>query len=634
MLHIIGLALAYLIASKLSYFTRIPPGYAATIWPPAGIALAAMLVYGYRIWPGVMLGTLMVNGLISEVIGSITENLLSVLINLAISCGATLQALAGTYLVKRFAGYPNGLIKAKDIIRFWLTGGVLAALINSTLAVTLFVAIGTTAAADFVANWATWWLGDALGIILFTPLMLAWLCQADSAWHNRKGLITLPMVVMFILTIGATYYQNKNSQQRLRLMLDQEVQTFSVALENSFLTHINALRALGSFYKSSTEVTRADFKSFTTDALDQLPGIQALSWTTVILDSQRDAYEATIKNEGYPNFEITEQDANQQRLTAENRPEYAPITFIEPSQGNEKFLGFDNYANALRREALERARDSGDIALTARIVLLQGQNRHYGVLAIMPVYGNGRPHQTVKERRQNVTGYLVAAFKIDAIITAALKTSQTAKLSYRLLDQSAPAAEQLLFVNGQPEPSAWVVQKENFFNGPRDLLSATTLNLGGRSWRFEITVTPNYIAQHHSDSAWLLLLSGFLLTCFVNAFSLMASGQGRLLQLQLIKRTSALKVSKRRFDSTFNNAPFAIAHLSPQGDCLEINQRFCEFIGYSNAEALTIPCLQLMHPDHHQLNNEKIAQCLSGEISGFTLESQYQHKLGHHLWVI
>jgi PAS domain S-box-containing protein len=632
LLHIIGLTVAYVIAGKLSYFSTIPPGYAAAIWPPAGVALAAMLVYGYRIWPGVMLGALVVNGLIPEVTSSAPENLLSVLITLSISSGATLQALAGAYLVKRFAGYPNGLIRAKDIFRFWLAGGLLSALINSTLSVTLLVAVGTTPAANFFANWATWWLGDALGIILFTPLTLAWLCQTDSVWHSRKWLITLPMVVMFMLTIGIAYYENKNSQERFILMLNKEAQTFKVALENTFSININALRALGSFYEASNEVTRAEFKAFTTDALNQLPGIKALGWSTVISDSQRDTYEATIKGEGYPNFRITEQDANQQLLTAENRPEYVPVTFIEPSQDNEKVLGFDIYSNAIRREAVERARASGDIAITARIMLIQEPSRHYGVLAIMPVYSQDHAHQSQEERRQHVTGYLVAVFKIETIIAATLKSSPTAGLYYRLVDQSASAAEQLLFVNDQTPSSAGVVKTKSFFNDPKDLLSATKIAIGGRIWRLEIIFTPDYIAQHHSDNAWLILLSGLLLTCLVSAFTLMASGQGRLLQLQVIQRTAALTASKRRFDSTFNDAPFAIAHLSPQGDCLEINQYFCEFIGYSKAEALTIPYLQLMHPDHHSINNEKIAQCLSGEISDFTLESQYQHKRGHHLW--
>ncbi|WP_262965484.1 PAS domain S-box protein [Methylobacter psychrophilus] len=632
LLHIIGLAVAYVIAGKLSYFSVIPPGYAAAIWPPAGVALAAMLVYGYRVWPGVMLGALIVNGLIPEMTGSIAGNLLSALITLGISTGATLQALSGAYLVKRFAGYPNGLIRAKDIFRFWLAGGLLSALINSTLSVALLVAVGTTPAANFPANWATWWLGDALGIMLFTPLTLVWLCQTDSAWCNRKWLITLPIVVMFMLTLSAAYYENQNSRQRLMLTLDQEAQAFKVALENELSININALRALGSFYKASNAVTRAEFKTFTTDALKQLPGINALGWNAAISGTQRDTYEATIKSEGYPNFEITQQDANQQLLTAENRPEYVPVTFIEPYQGNEKVLGFDIYSNAIRREAVERARASGEITLTARIMLVQEQSRGYGVLAIMPVYAQGRAHQSLEERRQHVTGYLVAVFKIEAIIAATLKASPAAGLSYRLVDQSAPAAEQLLFVNDQTQPSARVVKTKSFFNNPKDLLSATKIAIGGRIWRLEITFTPDYIAQHGSDSAWLLLLSGLLLTCLVSAFALMASGQGRLLQLQVIQRTAALQASKRRFDSTFNDAPFAIAHLSPQGGCLEINQYFCEFMGYSHAEALTIPCLQLMHPDHHQLNNEKIAQCLSGEISGFTLDNQYQHKLGHLLW--
>ena len=139
---IIALALAYVIAGKLSYFSTIPPGYAPVIWPPAGIALAGLLIYGYRIWPGVLLGALIINGLIPELTGSITDILISLLTTLVISTGATLQALAGAYWLKRYAGFPNGLRLKKAVLLFILYGAALSATINSSLSVALLVATG------------------------------------------------------------------------------------------------------------------------------------------------------------------------------------------------------------------------------------------------------------------------------------------------------------------------------------------------------------------------------------------------------------------------------------------------------------------------------------------------------------
>ncbi len=129
---LIGVACAYLIAGKLSYFSIIPPGYDAAFWPAAGVALAAILLYGYRVWPGILLGAFFVNASIPSFSSLPTENLISLLLGLVISVGATLQAVLGAYLVKRFAGFPDDYIQGKKIFLFFVYGGVLSALVNST----------------------------------------------------------------------------------------------------------------------------------------------------------------------------------------------------------------------------------------------------------------------------------------------------------------------------------------------------------------------------------------------------------------------------------------------------------------------------------------------------------------------
>lgn len=137
-----GLAAAYFVTGKLGTFLAIPPGYATAIWPPSGIALAGILLYGYRVWPGILLGSFLINLSTSLIAGSPSEILVSVTITLAIGSGASLQAVVGAYLVRRFAGFPNSLAKEKEVFSLFFFGGILSALINSTLAVSTLVAAG------------------------------------------------------------------------------------------------------------------------------------------------------------------------------------------------------------------------------------------------------------------------------------------------------------------------------------------------------------------------------------------------------------------------------------------------------------------------------------------------------------
>ncbi len=164
-LQIIGLAIAYAVTGKLGTFLAIPPGYATAIWPPSGIALAAVLLYGRRIWPGVFIGAFLVNFSNAVVAGSLAETLTSVVITLAMSCGASLQAVAGAYLVHRYAGFPNSLTREKEVLLFFLFGGILSTLVNSTISVSALVAAARVPTTNFLTSWGTWWMGDALVLL-------------------------------------------------------------------------------------------------------------------------------------------------------------------------------------------------------------------------------------------------------------------------------------------------------------------------------------------------------------------------------------------------------------------------------------------------------------------------------------
>ena len=162
MLQILGLAVVYFVTGKMGTFLAIPPGYATVIWPPSGIALAGILLYGYRVWPGILLGSLLVNFSTTWDIRSSFDIFISITIVLAISTGAALQAIVGAYLLRRFAGFPNSLGNEKEVFSFMLFGGILSSLVNSTLSVTTLVLSNRIPITNFLTNWGTWWVGDVI----------------------------------------------------------------------------------------------------------------------------------------------------------------------------------------------------------------------------------------------------------------------------------------------------------------------------------------------------------------------------------------------------------------------------------------------------------------------------------------
>jgi integral membrane sensor domain MASE1 len=113
-------AAIYFVAGKLALLLAIPPGYATAVWPAAGLALGCLLLFGDRVWPGVVIGSFLVNFWTSLDTASLGAILRSVAVPALIGAGAALQALAGTFLVRRFVRMPTVLATEKEVVRFSL----------------------------------------------------------------------------------------------------------------------------------------------------------------------------------------------------------------------------------------------------------------------------------------------------------------------------------------------------------------------------------------------------------------------------------------------------------------------------------------------------------------------------------
>jgi len=190
-----ALALIYFIAGKLALRLAFLHASASPVWPPAGIALAALLVLGFRVWPAIFVGAFLVN----------LTTLGNILTSLGIASGNTLEALCGAWLVNRFAGSARVFGRPQDVFKF-----ALAAFVSTTVSPTFGVsslAVGGFAQwSSYWPIWLTWWLGDASGVLVIAPLLLLWSVPATQRTWNQKQVLEVSVLLLLLVVLAETVF--------------------------------------------------------------------------------------------------------------------------------------------------------------------------------------------------------------------------------------------------------------------------------------------------------------------------------------------------------------------------------------------------------------------------------------------
>ena len=169
---------AYAIVGKAGLRLAFAFPSATPIWPATGLALVALLVFGPRLWPAIFMGAFVVNYTTAG----------TLLTSLGIATGNTLEALAGAWLVGRFAGGRACMLTAEGVFKFALLAGLVSTTLSATIGVATLHLAGLTSRADIVSTWSTWWLGDGSGDLLVGPVLLTWIERPLGRFHWDRGL--------------------------------------------------------------------------------------------------------------------------------------------------------------------------------------------------------------------------------------------------------------------------------------------------------------------------------------------------------------------------------------------------------------------------------------------------------------
>lgn len=400
----------------------------------------------------------------------------------------------------------------------------------------------------------------------------------DEFLHTRTGV--LPALVFFLgasLTVLLAWGLHQQTQRAAQVRFEHVSSRLATQVRERFDHALDGLRdTISASTLLGHPLTRQELHGWvvTRDWRSELPGTLALSVIRPLARNEVERYEAQVRADGLPDFQVR---------SAGQSPDLYVIDAIEPREVNRKALGFDLGSEPVRREALLRAIDSGQAALTGHIALIQDGQKRPGLLYFMPIYRPGAPRDTVAQRRAALTALVSAPIVAEELLRG-LDASLQTQASFALHEVGPDGHTRLLAGRA---PSGREAGRALF-----DTMHE--LEVGGRKLRLQVRSTPNFdVDNGYAMAVWLALL-GIMLSAMAGvSVWLMNTGRMRA-EMLASSMTDDLLGAQREAEKASRESAALVSTLnqfsmvcvtSPEGCITDVNDALCQASGYSR-EAL------------------------------------------------
>lgn len=270
------LVLVYLATGYAGVLLAVPPGYATVFWPAAGICVALVYAFGYRLLPGVFVGSLLLDAVVH--LHDFTPLALQkfFLNAVLIAAGICVQSFIAVWLIRRHVGEDTRLERAESIQRFIFLSGLVAPLVSSTTATIALRLTGSLQESDFFITWLTWYTGDVLGVTVFAPLVT--LLLHNDIRPSRKLSVTLPLLLLFG-TIVMLFFEVCRWDERILLQeFNRDAKLIATDIEHHLSEYADEIDALRRLYRASDRVELHEFQDFVRPVIRRNSGILSMQW--------------------------------------------------------------------------------------------------------------------------------------------------------------------------------------------------------------------------------------------------------------------------------------------------------------------------------------------------------------------
>lgn len=575
----IPVAISYFVFGILGLWFAIPPGYASPIFPAAGVAVALMLWSGNRAWPGIWLGSFLLNSSVSFLNGQF--GMTSLVLASVIAVGSTLQALLASRLVQWAVGNAWQELELEfDIIRSLVLAGFVSCIVSATTGVSVLYFFGVISSAAYLNSWWNWWVGDTLGVLVTMPLALTILYHKRPSWGKRLNTVALPMLMVLLAVAGIVAFVSDWEQGLKKEDIRVHGEAFKQLLQQRFIAHQEAVAALGRLVEVTPDMTYDQFEYFTRITLKDNPDIFALSFNPYVTRPQRAQFEMFMADIA-PQYKIKQRDASSRLIEADDRNEYFPVAFIAPLQGNADAMGFDIGSEPIRHAAVMQAIKSGQIAVTAPLRLVQEKQDRVGILVLHPTYFN-REKVMGTNGAGSIKGFATGVIKVDALIHLAAASAMGNEIVYQIDDVGAPAGRQAVF-------------KSSFeaVSGNADYQWSTRMAIGDRIWLLKAFPTDAYLHRQTTPIAWIISVIGLFFTAILQVLMLVITGRTSLVEkkvqeqtYELYKKSNEMEDINAQLSALFSLSPDGFVGFSSDGTIQFINPTFQAITGIGSEDII------------------------------------------------
>lgn len=384
-------------------------------------------------------------------------------------------------------------------------------------------------------------------------------------FHNE----TTAWIVLAIslgITVFSWWLSNNHVEARAKERFEFEVQKARQAIVKRMQEYEQVLRGGAGLFISSDQVTREDWHNYVENLrIDTYwPGIQGIGYARMLRPDEVPGHVASVRKEGYPNYAIYPEG---------ERPSYSSIVFLEPFTGrNLRAFGYDMFSEPTRQAAMVQARDTGNPAVSGRVVLKQETSKDIqaGFLMYLPLYRKDMPIATEGQRRAAHYGFVYSPFRIQDLMQGILG-ADTHQLDFSLYDGPEAIDDAKLYAS--PNSHAFSATQAKHTMESR-------IELPSRIWtvRFQSSA----VLEKELENAQPLIIGIGGLGVDILLFAIIWSlSQSRKAAARSAQNLAHFLKEQRLAASVFNNAREGILITDQQGTILKVNHMFMELTGYS-----------------------------------------------------
>ncbi len=697
-LQMLLLAVVYGVAARWSLELALGQSHASPIWPPSGIALAAMWLWGRRAAPGIFAGALAANAMVFAHVPAMST--LTMFTSAAlIAVGNLGEAVLGSLLLRRLG--PGPVLGSPARVYLFAAVTLCASLLSACLGVTTLLALGIISTDLGPTAGLTWWLGDVTGMLVVTPLLLLiphlrhWRPKPGAISHAAPALATflmatllhhtvlgshlahvssfaliaciihaayrhgslgaalstmgvaaltisqtvaghgpfakaitndslisldgflalctlagllvaasnrppspdgsaadndrdarLPVFIMLGclgLTMLAWHVITTDTERRARERFENLAFSIQTRIIERMQTYALALRGGRGLFDASPQVSREAWHTYVSSMSiqQQFPGIQGLGFALYLTPAELASHESAMRAQGLEHYRVR---------PAGPRPAYTSIIYLEPlDERNRRALSYDMFSEPTRREAMSRARDSGDMAISSPVVLVQDKDSpsQPGFLMYLPVFKHGHARDTAAQRQRALMGYVYAPFRVSSLMRGIVHPDELSIMSLNLFDGAAADRHARMYGSGPEAPQAY----------PQQMWQTLPIDIEGHRWTMQVASTPVFEQTIDTQKAQIALLGGMLLSLLM--FSLVRALTGHradaMAQAKAMWRERV--AAETRFQSLAETAGDGIIVATEDGLIEFCNGAAARMLGYEAGSLIGSALHTLVQPD-------------------------------------